>query len=181
VALQGVYNMTFGDFDDTVLLWDPNTGEVIDVPELDDGYGFGVALGVAGEGFTMELAYQRTMHDTTSILLGDSKATFNSIDLNFKVDLLKRPLRPYIQFGLGVPWLTIDDAVISHAGYKDATFVGLGLGVGGGVSYSITRHLVAGAGVAYRYNWIFNVEGTALEDKLSLHTVSGTVGLSYIF
>lgn len=181
IGLHAIYNSMFGDFDDSVLLFDPNSGDVIDVPEVDDGYGLGIALGMRLENGALELCYQRTMHNTSSVVFGDSEAAYNAVDINWRIDVLKRRIRPYVQLGFGVPWMTINDAVYTGRDYNDATFVGLGVNVGGGASYFITSHLSANAGVGYRYNWFFNAEGTKLESGLSQHSVQAALGLAYTF
>lgn len=190
-AYLGVYftdARMFGDFDNTVSYY--GYDEIYEVPYVDDGTGFGVVLGARTEKGAVELGYQRTRHDTIS--LGGDKASYNIIDLNFKVDVFARDqVRPYILFGFGFPWLTIenglaeldydyylDDYVLS---FEDETFFGFALNAGAGLAYYFHPQWAVTGGVIYRWNWFTSAEGSDLDDNLLERAFCFNVGIAYTF
>lgn len=190
-AYLGVYftdARMFGDFDNTVSYY--GYDEIYEVPYVDDGTGFGVVLGARTEKGAVELGYQRTRHDTIS--LGGDKASYNIIDLNFKVDVFARDqVRPYILFGFGFPWLTIenglaeldydyylDDYVFS---FEDETFFGFALNAGAGLAYYFHPQWAVTGGVIYRWNWFTSAEGSDLDDNLLERAFCFNVGIAYTF
>ena len=190
-AYLGVYftdARMFGDFDNTVSYY--GYDEIYEVPYVDDGTGFGVVLGARTEKGAVELGYQRTRHDTIS--LGGDEASYNIIDLNFKVDVFARDqVRPYILFGFGFPWLTIenglaeldydyylDDYVLS---FDDATFFGFALNTGAGLAYYFHPQWAVTGGVIYRWNWFTSAEGSDLDDNLLERAFCFNVGIAYTF
>lgn len=177
-----IHNSMSGDFDDTIVLVGPSGG--VDVPDVDNGPGFGVVLGWRGEKVAMELGYQRSIHDTFSsfVDIGESEAAYNVVDLNFKIDVFARnKLRPYILLGLGIPWLTIEDSATAGEGLEDATFFGYCLNAGAGVAYYFRPQLAVTGGLIYRWNRFTSAEGTSLEDSLSEGALGLTVGIAYTF
>ena len=190
-AYLGVYftdARMFGDFDNTVSYY--GYDEIYEVPYVDDGTGFGVVLGARTEKGAVELGYQRTRHDTIS--LGGDEASYNIIDLNFKVDVFARDqVRPYILFGFGFPWLTIenglaeldydyylDDYVFS---FEDETFFGFALNAGAGLAYYFHPQWAVTGGVIYRWNWFTSAEGSDLDDNLLERAFCFNVGIAYTF
>lgn len=190
-AYLGVYftdARMFGDFDNTVSYY--GYDEIYEVPYVDDGTGFGVVLGARTEKGAVELGYQRTRHDTIS--LGGDEASYNIIDLNFKVDVFARDqVRPYILFGFGFPWLTIenglaeldydyylDDYVLS---FEDETFFGFALNAGAGLAYYFHPQWAVTGGVIYRWNWFTSAEGSDLDDNLLERAFCFNVGIAYTF
>jgi hypothetical protein len=190
-AYLGVYftdARMFGDFDNTVSYY--GYDEIYEVPYVDDGTGFGVVLGARTEKGAVELGYQRTRHDTIS--LGGDEASYNIIDLNFKVDVFAHDqVRPYILFGFGFPWLTIenglagldydyylDDYVLS---FEDETFFGFALNAGAGLAYYFHPQWAVTGGVIYRWNWFTSAEGSDLDDNLLERAFCFNVGIAYTF
>jgi opacity protein-like surface antigen len=188
----GVYltnNQMFGDFDNTRSYYTP--GEIFDVPYVDDGTGFGVVLGARGPKGAFEFGFQRSMHDTISVGGGD--ASYSVIDLNFKVDVFARNrTRPYLLFGFGFPWLTIenglaeidydyysDDYVISS--FDDETFFGFALNAGAGVAYYFHPQWAVTGGFIYRWNWFTSAEGLSLDENLLEKAFCFNIGIAYTF
>jgi hypothetical protein len=187
-AYLGIYltdTRMFGDFDNTRFYSAP--GELLDVPYVDDGKGFGIVLGGRTEKAAFELGYQRTRHDTFSLLtLEEGEASYNIIDLNFKVDVFARDqVRPYILFGFGFPWLTVENGHVEadYYGYSfnDATFFGFALNTGAGLAYYFHPQWAVTGGVIYRWNWFTSGEGKSLEDNLLERAFCFNVGIAYTF
>ena len=194
----GVYwteSQMFGDFDGTPRYYhDYFYTEILDVPYVDDGSGFGVVLGGRGSKGAFEFGYHRTRHDTSSAYLdvGESEASYNIIDLNFKIDVFARDqLRPYILFGFGFPWLTIEDGSIEEEydyylddyvlSYDDATFFGFALNAGTGITYYFQPQWAVTAGLIYRWNWFTSAEGASLDENLLEKAFCFNIGIAYTF
>ena len=100
VYVRGYYvnNSIGGDFNDTIIL---NSSDlIVDVPAIEDGGGWGIAVGTRSEGSRwgggMEVGFSRSTHDTFSSLLGSSEASFWALDMAFLVDVKTvYGLRPY--------------------------------------------------------------------------------------
>lgn len=182
----GVYNSMSGDFDDTKFFTGPGVG--IDVPDVGSGVGFGVVAGVRSGRGAVEFGYQRSTHDTVSSFTdmgegGKSTAAYNVIDLNVKIDVLtKSRFRPYVLFGVGIPWMTIKDSVMdAGGGIEDATFVGFCLNAGAGVAYYFRPQWAVTGGTIFRWNRFGSAEGTSLESSLTENALGFTVGIAYTF
>ena len=180
-----------GDFDNTVSYY--GYDDVYDVPYVDDGTGFGVVLGARVPKGAVEFSYQRTRHDTISLLtLSEGEATYNIIDLNFKLDVFARDqVRPYILFGFGFPWLTVEnghaeleyDYYLDEYDYSfdDETFFGFALNAGAGLAYYFHPQWAVTGGVIYRWNWFTSAEGSDLDDNLLEKAFCFNVGIAYTF
>lgn len=178
------YNHMSGDFDDSTFLVSSSDSDIYDVPDVDDGMGFGVLVGWRLDRYSMELVYQRSSHDTSSsfVDMDGSDAFYNLVDLDFKIDVFAQSkLRPYVLFGVGIPWLTIEDGSTDGFSYKDETFVGFDLGVGAGVAYYFTPQWAITGGVIHRWNWFNTVEGDGVHDTLMEKALGFTIGLAYTF
>lgn len=178
-------NQMSGDFDASTFYTAP--GEFYDVPDVDDGTGLGVVLGfrVPNAKWAGEFGYQRSRHDTSSFFIdmGENEASYNVIDLNFKIDVLARDkIRPYILFGFGFPWLTIEDrGMIDGSTYQDVTYLGLCLNVGAGAAYYFRPDLAVTGGLIYRWNRFSSAEGKKLDDALIEKALCFRIGVNYTF
>jgi hypothetical protein len=185
-----VHNGMSGEFDDTMSLVRPPDPDIYDVPDVDDGMGFGVFLGWRFMKGALEIGYHRSTHDTTTSLVGmpDSDAVYNVVDLNLKVDvfhkidfLARHRIRPYVLAGFGVPWLTIEDGSTDGVSLRDETFVGYAANVGAGIAYYFDPQWALTGGVIHRWNWFRNVESIKIDGSLEERTLGFTVGIAYTF
>lgn len=101
--------------------------DIILVPEIENGYGWGLVFGnKTGNGAT-EIAYMRSEHDVTWLgFKGD--ATLQHVDINWKRYFrTEKPVQPYLQFGwLPCSWLVVKDASANKDGeVGDATFLSI--------------------------------------------------------
>ncbi len=184
-------------------------GEVLGVPDIDSDAGFAFVFGARGPGVALEWGYQRSDHETSPLLLqpvytsdglvffDESKASYNVIDMNFKIDVFpQKQIRPYILFGLGYSWLTIEDNLFDYTEdlwsvepddedelkgtYEDTTFGAFNVNLGCGVAYYFHPQWAITTGVIYRWNR-FEPWDVFLDDALSEKTFSVNVGLTYTF
>jgi hypothetical protein len=183
-----VYNNMSGDFDDTRYL--VSSSGAYDVPDVQGGTGFGIVAGWRESRGALEFGYQRSNHNTFSSFgdIGESEASYNVIDMNFKMDVFQKidvlaqnRLKPYILLGLGLPWLTIKDSMTEGGSLEDETFWGFALNMGAGMAYYFHPQWAVTGGVIYRWNWFGSVEGTELANSLSESALGFTVGVAYTF
>ena len=177
-----VGNAVGGDFDDQTFYTSDTA--VYDVPSIDDGQGFAVALGGTSAGASFEISYMRTIHDTHSsfVDIGDQEAAFNAIDFNIKIHIIKEGrLRPYVLLGVGIPWITVENSMFEFGSYHDETFVGISGNLGGGLAYYVTPQVFVNAGVVYRWSSFGSIEGTSLDDNVGASGPSFSLGLGYVF
>jgi hypothetical protein len=187
IGINLIENQMFGDFDGFPRVHDFFYTEVFDIPYVDDGKGFGVVLGSRGPKGAFELGYQRTRHDTSSFVtvngmpFGESEATYSVIDFNFKIDVFARnQTRPYLLFGFGFPWLTVEDGSYDGS-FQDETFSGFAFNAGTGLAYYIRPQLAVTGGLIYRWNWFTWVEYSSLDDILLEKAFCFNIGIAYTF
>ncbi len=186
MGLSLPYNTIGGDFNgDTVLV---GSSDIILVPSIEGGYGFGITLGVTSGQVAGEMSYLRTTHDASfQGLKGD--VVYNMVNLDGKYYFLAHErAQPYLLLGLSFPWLTIIDGsatLTAPPSVGDATFTGIGLNLGTGIAYYLNPRVSINAGINYRLVWYTRaggvVEEEKLEDALSGHGFNFNVGISYIF
>ena len=182
IGVLFVNNKMSGDFDGSTFYTSPS--KAYDVPDLDDGTGFGIVLGYRLKNGAIELDYQQTTHDTSSSFMdvGKQKATYHVIDLNLKFDVFARDrLRPYILVGLGFPWITITDSATDGSSYDDETFTGFALNAGIGLAYYFHPQWAITGGLVYRWNRFSSIDGKSLDNNLKEKALNLTVGIAYTF
>ena len=117
--------------------------------------------------------------------IGDADSTYNVVDLNVKVDVFAQDrLKPYILFGGGIPWLTVEDSRSEDDGLtwdEDMKYVGYCLNAGVGVAYYFDSQWALVAGLIHRWNWFTHGEDGRLSDDLSQRALGLTIGLAYTF
>ena len=178
-----INNTIGGDFDDSLLYTDGTT--IYNVPDVDGGNGFGVTLGATWPAASVEIGYQRTMHDTDTILpgVGEQDAAFNAIDLNVKIHVIRESrFRPYVLLGFGIPWITIDNNMVNSDGsLDDETFTGISGNVGGGLAFYLTEQIFINGQAMYRWSSFGSIEGNSLDDNVGASGPSFSLGLGYTF
>lgn len=181
IGLYLTSNQMSGDFDDSTSY--STYDEFLDVPDVDSGTGIGAVLGFRVPKGALELGYQRSSHDVSGVIHEEGDAKYNIIDLNFKIDVLARnQIRPYLLFGFGFPWLTIENSLYDYySGWEDATFFGLALNVGAGAAYYFRPDLAVDGGILYRWNRFSSAEGKSLDESLIETTLCFRIGLAYTF
>ena len=173
-------NSVGGEFDDTLVLTGPSS--VFDVPRVQSGSGAGLILGFRSAGAAFEISYQKSNHDTTSILLGRSQAQYRNLDLDFKFDFLaKESIRPFGLFGIGFPRLTIKGSKFDGASFSDATYSGLGLNFGLGAAYYMFPQWAVSATVLYRLTRFSTVDGVAIDGALKGPGMAYKLATTYTF
>ena len=130
------YN-TFGtDFDGGSFF---NAGdELLLVPGMEKGAGYGLALGGRRGTVEWELYYMHSNHDFTFELIRD-KATFDAVGLNSRFYLGRGVVRPYGSFGMDLCWVIAQNASITlYDPVRSGAVKFSGLGITGGVGLGIS-------------------------------------------
>lgn len=194
------YNSMSGDFDDThVITYEEESDrtDVFDVPDVDDGGGFGLVIGRRYDWISLEFGYQRTTQDTFSslwtlddedevvLLIGDSEATYQVFDLNVKIDVFAQDrLRPYVLLGGGLCSLDIEDSRSEGPGQpwdKEAEYSGYCLNAGLGTAYYFHPQWAVTGGLIHRWNTFNHVKGARLANNIHERALGFTVGIAYTF
>lgn len=156
-------------------------GYQYDIPNIDSGLGGGLVLGSRKSGGAYELSYQHSFYDTSSIVLGASKAQMNMINLDLKIDVFAKPkLKPQVLFGVGIPWLTIGAGKIEGATVGRATYVGYAFNFGGAMSYYVTPQWALNGSIFYRYMRFDSLNGADIRGLYG-SGINYTLGLAHTF
>lgn len=177
-----VHNGIGGDFDDSIMLFAP--GEAFDVPDVKEGSGFGISLGSRSKSGQAEISYIRSLHDTSSVLLGSSEAAFNLINCEGRINVFSyKALRPFVSLGVGIPWMTIEDSKTTDGIVFDdsATYIGFSWQIGGGAAYYLTPELSVSADISYRWMTFGSVSGTEIDENLKAAAPIFSLGAEYVF
>lgn len=184
-------------------------GEILYTPEVDNDTGFGFVFGGKSAGVALELGYQRSIHETSSgwadpfyidegpVFFDESKASYNAIDLNLKVDIFaQNRIRPYILLGIGYSWLTIENNFFDYSddywsvepndddelkgSFDDTFFDAFHLNFGCGVAYYFHPQWAVTTGLMYQRNR-FESWDVSLDDTLSEKAFCLSIGITYTF
>jgi len=171
------------DLDGSTVLTDGSG--VILLPELDDGDGFGFAVGARTGSNAWELSYVRTDHDV-QFLGASGEAQFCTFNLDFKHYFrTEHKLQPNLLFGLAIPTLTVEDGASDGVTVDDGEFIGIGLNLGAGLSYFFNPHVGLVSQLVYRYADLTSAEGGGMsgtiEDGVDVSGLDLRLGLSFTF
>ena len=172
-----------GDFDgDTVL----DGVDLIELPDTDDGVGFGVDVGLIEDGRSFTIGYANELFDGS---LGAFDADVRLNQINFDLVRYQRgneKLQPYFLFGLAFAWADLDDASTDGIVRGDAELNrGFGLRGGGGLSYWFTKNValdVRATGTVLGFTeaeGVLGVEAT-IDDPVWAYHYGISVGLTLV-
>jgi len=179
IGLSLPYNAIGGDFTGEFGLGSSQTVEIIMIPKIENGIGFGGMIGYAitaqnNFGAAAEASFQLSSHDYTWRKYSD-KASFRAVNVDVKIHYRAQPVEPYAIIGLTFPRLTMEGgAGLMESGndvvyYKktDATYSGLGASIGAGLDLYMTPNISLGGRVAYRWISYSNITGEGGKFKIS--------------
>lgn len=170
VAYLGATTIEAGDFDGSTILSAPNLNDLLFVPELDYGIGFGGGIGYRIDQFAFEFTYMRIEHDADFGGSPLGNAVANTFSVDFKYFLMTdQPLQPFVLVGLTVPWLKVEngsfDPTIPRTG--DASYLGVGANLGGGVAFYFTPTIALTGHAGYRVMFFTEAKGVS-DDRRSI-------------
>ncbi len=168
--------------------------EILLVPDIDADQGFGLVLGFRDGAEALEFSYWRSKHDATlrdehdTPLPGaDFDALFQAVTMDLRRYFFTAdPVQPSVLLGITFPWVKVTDASVNAAGQVgDASFYGLGVNIGVGLSYYVHQRVSARGDITYRLIGYWTASGVEGERK-SIDTISGSgfdysLGLQFTF
>jgi hypothetical protein len=139
-----------GDFTGDLFLTDGF--QLVVVPEVGNGWGFGCVAGMRTRLFGGEISYTRSSH----VGMWNGTTEYESRQEAFGVDIRVFPLRlgplePYALLGTSFLKLTVLDGVTFDSESVDAAFWGIGMDFGGGIGIHIGKHVSLAAQAVYRW------------------------------
>jgi hypothetical protein len=161
-------------------------------PALQTGSGFSITGGLNFDIGALEFAYENSTHQGSghvgSYYNWDGTATLNVLDMNVKLFFdNESSLKPYGLLGLSIPWIVLpggehDTGDVSTG---DATYLGFGLNLGGGIDYKMVDRLHLKGEVIYRLAGYGSASGSNMGSGSLPDVVDGsglciTVGVNYI-
>lgn len=157
IGVSGYNLAPRGDLDSGLVLW--HFEKAFYVPKMRQATGFGVGFGYIKPSAIWDIVFVRSSHE--SELQGISgRSVFSSIEVSGKALLFKKsPVQPYILFGISIPWLQVRKGAQLGDATSNATYYGMGLNLGGGMTIHLLPRLFLGGGVVYRYLGFLYVSG----------------------
>jgi hypothetical protein len=138
------------DLDGTMVLG--NADQVFYIPKVKPSLGFGVGFGRRLRSGLWSISYLVSGHDV--VFQGrDSTAVSRLVQLNSRTFLFKtHPTRLFLHFGLNFPWLQVRNNVANSKGHlSDATYLGVGANLGGGLLVPVSSRMFFNASLIYRF------------------------------
>jgi opacity protein-like surface antigen len=173
-----------GDFQGNsyAYLTDPST-PLFYVPEIEDGDGFGIAIGGYRGHLGGEISFLRTSHNCASDAGYDGDTTYQKINFDVKLYLFKYEearFNMYGLFGFGLPQVKVDYSTVS-----DVTFKGKAFNAGAGFLLRFTDKLALEATYIYSKLDVSKVDYEGgkykYDDKFESDENTMTLGLNYYF
>ena len=135
------------------------------------GLGFGISFGSEKSRSWMfwDLAYERAVHQGTHID-GDFTGTFNDVlgSISFCPVELMGIFFPMATLGMSWGWLTVDDGVVvGGSAIKDATFMGMGFHLGGGMMVKVNKFFLIETSAGYRVQDYFDASYSGFSGPVS--------------
>lgn len=179
------YTTVKGDFAGNSFL--ATSSEIIVIPSIDPGFGFGGYLGYRMRHIAVELDYTRSSHDGS--WGGGKFDVFSSaIDFNFLwFPFIANQFQPYLCTGFGIPWLTVKDGGVDSSGVVgDAGYSGISLQLGIGTDIYLVRNIFLRAQGTYRLADFSSASGPdgdskKINDSLNGNGLEGRVCIGFIF
>ena len=148
-----------GSFDGVHYLYDSD--QLVLIPHLSSADGLGFVVGGRFETGAIELTYVQADHPA-AFAGASGVARTRVVNLDGKRFFLPSTrVQPYFTGGLAIPWLVVEEGAASRTGGGDATFVGVGFNVGGGVAVYVHPRVALSAGYSYRLVVFPRVKGAA--------------------
>lgn len=193
ISFALLYNSFGGEFDGK-LSFDFEE-EIIYVPKVKSNYGFGVMLGSRfkfrkNSSVAAELGYYRSTHDYTHLQTEGGSVFSNMLLLSAKYYFpVNKTIQPFLNGEMAWSWLIVKNGLITSVGppevakIGDASYRGLALGVGGGITYYLHPKVSINAGIILRWLMMNSAKGEFKEahDINNLMAISPnfTIGITY--
>ena len=178
------YNALGGNLDGKRLYTGPD-GDAI-VPNPRNALGAGIAFGVksdrsSGRGLALEGSLQGSHHQSDTS--GGPASNLGLVSADFKFFPTTRGnLQPWLQLGVCLASLEVDDGFFSNGQRKNETFTGDGLNLGAGLLAYASPHVALHLAAIYRFIHYTDVDygvNRRLDPRLHGDMLSVELGLSF--
>lgn len=149
-------------------------------PALQSGNGFAVAVGGDFDFMGIDIIYANSSHPGSchigSYYNWDGTAALNELDINAKLFFNNESsFRPYGLAGLSILWVNLPGAEhnTSDVSTGDATYLGFGFNLGGGIDYKILDRLNLKGEVIYRFGGYDSATGSSMGSGNLPETIDG--------
>lgn len=184
------YQSVKGDFDGETILSNPK-GEILIVPKLESKVGSGIVLGIrypnrSERDDVIEMSYMWSNHRAKWISAhGDVSNKMFSFDYKPHFHPDKRT-QPFLNLGFSFCTLVVKDGASLGTRVGDATFRGYRFNIGGGISHSLSKHVLLKGILIYNFGAYTTAEGVAgevgeIKDKLKVNGINPILRLEYLF
>lgn len=162
--------------------------ELIVIPKLRPGSGFGIIFGRRTGNAAVEIIYQQTKNDAEWLgAIGESMN--HVIDLNMKYFMFgKSIVQPFLLLGLGGEWFSVPggSATLDGLTSGDSSYRGFTFTPGGGLAFYPIPRLALSVGAGYRFMLVGKVRGVmgtfkSLEDSVIGSGPNLTAGITLTF
>ncbi len=168
----------------------PLENEIVLVPKLDLGYGFGINGGFRFQRASLDFAFKRSSHHCSFMDGTLGIASFNVIKfIGIKTYIGNSPIiKPLLDFDLSGTWMRVTDASyqeISPEVVDRATFGAIILGIGGGLAIEPGKHIGIEIEVLPAYYMGTDVKGILKSNyetsQFNSFKLDASIGLIYYF
>jgi len=146
-----------GELDGKYVLGDPVYAFYF--PKLDAGVGLHLQGGGVLKAGIWSVGYFQSGH--TARFQGlERTAAVRGFEIDGRGFLIRgKPVRPYLQAGFSIPWLTVKDGCFENGVPREALYLGLGAKAGIGLAAQVSPRVLLTAGAHYRYFALLYVKG----------------------
>ncbi|MBU1754269.1 hypothetical protein KKG56_10550 [bacterium] len=193
VGIVVPYQSIKGDLDGKGILTNPN-GEILIVPELQSDIGTGIVFGTRypddskknNREYVIEMSYVWSDHRAEWMgVYGDASNKVFSLDYRPYFQLDKKT-QPFLSLGFAFCTLVVKNGASLETRVGDATFQGYRFNIGGGISHSLSKHLLLNGSLIYSFGDYTSAKGVEgkfgkINDKLNVKGINPALELKYSF
>jgi opacity protein-like surface antigen len=108
------------------------------------------------------------------------EADYNMVNINGKYFFnMSQPAQPFLMAGMNIPWLVVENGSANATTVGDGFFYGVGLNLGGGLSYYFTPRIVLNLALIYRVIGYYTAEGVnGTRDEIKDPLFGGGLGIN---
>jgi hypothetical protein len=158
--------------------------------------GIVISAGQVFRNSAVEFSYARSTHPAPlqffevrglDTAFYEGEAVYNRLNFDYKRYFVRgfRP-QPYLLIGAGFPWFMVRNGALVNGEIANATFSGVGVQIGPGLTFIAHPRVAVDVRAIYRYDLFLSARGgggdwAEVLDTLNLHGLNVTTGLRFMF
>ncbi len=147
-----------GDLDGRLILW--HFDKAFFIPALSKESLVGLSFGQQWASGAWEVAFSQASRVVPLSGERTGAVRLGLLEIRGKTLLIKpSPVHPCFFLGFGIPWMQVEDGARLGGTTQAASYIGLGVVLGGGVQADLGSRLFLSAGVSQRYLWLLYAWG----------------------